>query len=78
MKSMVLILAGLALIAGGAFALQGDYGLTLDSSTFLSSGVIDTTYYSEYKAAILGELFQATDKGGSLDLTAQGSYRYTA
>ncbi|MGA2380131.1 MAG: hypothetical protein ABSG85_12585 [Spirochaetia bacterium] len=78
MKSMVLILAGLALVASGAFALDADYGLTLDSSTFLSSGVIDTTYESEYKAAVWGELFQATDKGGSLDLTAQGSYRYTA
>ena len=78
MKSIVLVLAGLALVAGGAFALDVDYGVTLDSSTFLSSGVIDTTYYSQYKAAVWGELFQATSNGGSLDLTAQGSYRYTA
>jgi len=78
MKSLVLILAGLALIAGSAFALQGDFGLTLDTSTVPSSGVVDSTSESQYRAAIWGELFQATDKGGSLDLTAQGSYRYTA
>jgi len=78
MKSIVLVLAGLALVSVGAFALEGDYGVTLDSSSFLSSGVIDTTAESEYKAAVWGELFQATDQGGSLDLIAQGSYRYTA
>ncbi|MGA2477189.1 MAG: hypothetical protein ABSG63_00380, partial [Spirochaetia bacterium] len=78
MKLIVLIVAGLALVAASAFALDVDYGVTLDTSTFLSSGVIDTTYYSQYKAAIWGELFQATDKGGSLDLTGQASYRYTA
>ena len=71
-------MAGLALVAAGAFALDVDYGVTLDTSTFLSSGVIDTTYYSQYKAAIWGELFQATDNGGSLDLIGQASYRYTA
>jgi hypothetical protein len=78
MKSVVLILAGLALITGSGFALQGDFGVTLDTSTVLSSGVIDTTAESQYRAAIWGELFQATGKGGSLDLIAQGSYRYTA
>ncbi len=78
MKLLISIVACLALIAGGAFALDVDYGVNLDSSTFLSSGVIDSTYYSQYKAAVWGELFQAKDNGGSLDLTAQGSYRYTA
>ena len=78
MKSVVLVLVGLALAAGGAFALDADFGLTLDTSTFLSSGVIDSAYSSEYKAALWGELLQVTDKGGSLDLTVQGSYRYTA
>jgi len=78
MKSMLLVLAGLVLIAGSAFAFEGDFGVTLDSSSVLSSGVVDTSAESEYRAAVWGELFQASDKGGSLDLTAQGSYRYTA
>src|SRR5271157_2388381 len=78
MKLLVSIAAGLTLIAGSVFALDADYGVTLDSSTFLNSGVIDSTYYSQYRAAVWGELFQAKDNGGSLDLTAQGSYRYTA
>jgi hypothetical protein len=78
MKSMLFVLAGLALIAGSAFAFDGDFGLTLDTSTFLSSGVVDTGSVSQYRAAVWGELFQSMDKGGSLDLTAQGSYRYTA
>jgi hypothetical protein len=78
MKRIVLILASLALIAGSAFAFDGDFGVTLDSSTLLSSGVVDTTYFSQYRAAAWGELFQSTAKGGSLDLVAQGSYRYTA
>ena len=78
MKRIVLILASLALIAGSAFAFDGEFGVTLDSSTLLSSGVVDTTYFSQYRAAAWGELFQSTAKGGSLDLVAQGSYRYTA
>src|SRR5271157_5756198 len=78
MKLRVLIVACLSLIAGGAFALNADYGVNLDSSTLMSSGVIDSTYFSQYKAALWGELFQVTDNGGSLDLMAQGSYRYTA
>jgi|SRR5271157_2412508 len=78
MKLRVLIVACLSLIAGGAFALNADYGVNLDSSTLMSSGVIDSTYFSQYKAALWGELFQATNNGGSLDLMAQGSYRYTA
>ena len=78
MKSIVFVLAGLILFSVSAFALQGDFGVNLDSSSFLSSGVVDTNAESEYKAAVWGELFQATDQGGSLDLIAQGSYRYTA
>ncbi len=78
MNKIILVVAVLALAAGAAFAFNVDYGLNLDTSTFLTSGVVDSPYYSQYKAAIWGELFQATDKGGSLDLTAQGSYRYTA
>jgi hypothetical protein len=80
LKSMVLIVAvaGLSLITGSAFALQGDFGVTLDTSTMLSSGVVDTSAESVYRAAAWGELFQNLAKGGSLDLTAQGSYRYTA
>ena len=78
MKSLILVLAGLALVAGGAFAFQGDFGLTLDTSTLLSSGVIDTSDQSTYRAAAWGELFQSMDKGGSIDLTGQLSYRYTA
>jgi hypothetical protein len=77
MKSIVLIVTCLALVAGGAFAVDFDYGVNLDTSTLGSSGVIDTTYYSQYKAAIWGDLFQATDTGGSLDLVGQASYRYT-
>ncbi|MGO8693784.1 MAG: hypothetical protein ACLQMF_08960 [Rectinemataceae bacterium] len=78
MKKLVLTAAALALAASGAVAIDVDYGATLDTSTLLSSGVIDTTYYSQYKAAAWGRLFQATDKGGSLDLIGQASYRYTA
>ena len=78
MKPIVLVLAGLALISVRAFALEEDFGATLDSSSFLSSGVVDTNAESEYRAAVWGELFQETDQGGSLDLIAQGSYRYTA
>lgn len=77
MKSIVLILVACALCVGSAFALDADFGVTLDASTLLSSGVVDTAYSSQYKAAVWGELLQVTDKGGSLDLTAQGSYRYT-
>jgi hypothetical protein len=78
MKWMALVFVGLALFARKAFAFEGDFGASLDSSTFLSTGVVDTSDESQYKAAIWGELFQSLDKGGSLDLTAQGSYRYTA
>jgi len=78
MKTVILVVAVLVLVAGGAFALDADFGLTLDASTFLSNGVIDSTYASQYKAAVWGELLQTIDKGGSIDLTAQGSYRYTA
>lgn len=78
MKSMLLILAGLVLVAGSAFAFEGDFGVTLDTSTVVSGGVVDASADSVYKASIWGELFQATSKGGSLDLVAQGSYRYTA
>ncbi len=78
MKPIVLVLAILVLISVHAFALEGDFGVTLDSSTFLSSGVVDASAQSEYRAAVWGELFQETDRGGSLDLIAQGSYRYTA
>jgi hypothetical protein len=78
MKLMVLVLASLALIAGSAFAFEGDFGVTLDTSSVVSSGVVDTSAESQYRAAVWGELFQTTNKGGSLDLTAQGSYRYTA
>jgi len=78
MKRTILIAVILGLVAYAAFALDMDFGVNLDTSTFLSSGVIDTTYYSQYKAALWGEMFQATDHGGSLDLIAQGSYRYTA
>ncbi len=78
LRLMVLIAAGLALIAGSTFAFEGDFGVTLDSATFVSSGVEDSTSQSEYMAAVWGELFQSTDRGGSLDLLAQGSYRYTA
>jgi hypothetical protein len=77
MKQIIVVLAVLALAAGSAFA-AGDFGVTLDTSTFLSSGVIDTTAESQYRAAAWGEFFQTLDKGGSLDLVAQGSYRYTA
>ena len=77
-KSLALIVAGLVLFAGSAFALEGDFGATLDAGTFLSSGVVDTTAQSEYRAAIWGELFQSMNKGGSVDLVAQGSYRYTS
>jgi hypothetical protein len=78
MKLMVFVFAGLALMAGSAFAIDADFGLTLDTSTFLSTGVVDTGSVSQYRAAVWGELFQSMDKGGSLDLTAQGSYRYTS
>ena len=80
MRTIVVLVAVLALglAAGVAFAVDTDFGINLDTSTFLSSGDIDTTYYSQYKAAIWGELFQEMSKGGSLDLTGQGSYRYTA
>jgi len=77
MKTIFVVLAILALACGVVFA-NTDFGVTIDTSTFLSSGVVDTTYYSQYKGALWGELFQETSKGGSLDLTAQGSYRYTA
>ena len=77
MKLIVVMLFACALSVGVAFALDADFGVTLDASTLLSSGVVDTTYSSQYKAAVWGELLQVTDKGGSLDLTAQGSYRYT-
>ncbi len=53
MKQIMLILVGLALVAGSAFAI-GDFGVTLDTSTFLSSGVIDTTAESQYRAAVMG------------------------
>jgi hypothetical protein len=78
MKWMALVFVGLTLVAGRAFAFDADFGATLDTSTFLSSGVVDSGDASQYKAAIWGELFQSLDRGGSLDLTAQGSYRYTA
>ena len=78
MKSMALIIAGLLAFAGSAFALEADFGVTLDAGTFLSSGIVDTTAQSEYRAAAWGELFQSLDKGGSVDLVAQGSYRYTS
>ena len=78
MKLLACVVAGMVVLAGGAFALEPDFGATLDTSTFLSSGVVDTTAQSEYKAAIWGELFQSMSKGGSVDLIAQGSYRYTA
>jgi hypothetical protein len=78
MKWMALVFVGLALFAGKLFAFELDFGGTLDTSTFLSSGVVDTGDASQYKAAVWGELFQSLDKGGSVDLTAQGSYRYTA
>jgi hypothetical protein len=77
LKSVLLTLAGMVLIAGSAFAFDGDFGVTLDTSTPVSSGVVDTSAQSVYRAAVWGELFQTLDKGGSLDLTAQGSYRYT-
>ncbi|HTO22088.1 MAG TPA: hypothetical protein VMQ10_06360, partial [Spirochaetia bacterium] len=77
MKKIVVLLAVLAVSCGSAFA-DVDFGVSLDTSTFLSSGVVDTTYYSQYKAALWGEWLQETSKGGSLDLIAQGSYRYTA
>jgi len=77
MKKIVVLLAVLAVSCGSAFA-DADFGVSLDTSTFLSSGVVDTTYYSQYKGALWGELFQETSKGGSLDLIAQASYRYTA
>jgi hypothetical protein len=77
MKSVLLILAGLVLAAGTAFAFEPDFGVTLDTSSVVSTGVVDTTAQDVYKAAVWGELFQTMDKGGSLDLVAQGSYRYT-
>jgi len=77
-KSMFLIVAGLMLVAGNAVALEGDFGVSLDSASVLDSGVVDTTAASVYQAALWGQLFQTTARGGSLDLTAQGSYRYTA
>ena len=76
MKKIVVLLAVLAVSCGSAFA-DVDFGVSLDTSTFLSGGVVDTTYYSQHKD-LWGELFQETSKGGSLDLIAQGSYRYTA
>lgn len=78
MKKLILTAALLALAVCGAFAIDTNYGATLDTSTLASSGVVDTTYYSQYKAAAWGELFQREDKGGSLDLIGQASYRYTA
>jgi hypothetical protein len=78
MKSILLTMAGLVLIACGVFAVDFDYGVNLDTSTFGSIGVVDTTYYSQYKAAVWGDMFQASDNGGSLDLIGQASYRYTA
>ncbi len=78
MKKVMLAAAILALAVTGASALDTDFGLTLDASTFLSSGVIDSTYASQYRAAVWGELLQTMGNGGSIDLTAQGSYRYTA
>jgi hypothetical protein len=77
MKSLILIVIALALVGGSAFAFDGDFGLTLDTSTLVSTGVIDTSAQSEYRAAAWGELFQSMDKGGSMDLTGQLSYRYT-
>jgi len=77
MKRFVVLLAVLAVSCGGLFA-DADFGVAIDTSTFLSSGVVDTTYYSQYKGALWGELSQQTSKGGSLDLIAQASYRYTA
>jgi hypothetical protein len=77
MKKLVLTVAVLALVAGGAFAIDVDYGVNLDTSTLLTSGVVDTTYYSQYRAAAWGELYQQEEKGGSLDLIGQASYRYT-
>jgi hypothetical protein len=77
MKRIVVLLAVLALSCGASFA-DADFGVSIDTSTFLSSGVVDTTSYSQYKGALWGELFQETARGGSLDLTIQGSYRYTA
>ncbi len=76
-RSIVLMAAGLALIAGSAFALEWDFGATLDGLALPKSGVVDTTYQSEFRSAVWGELFQPTEKGGSLDLIVQGSYRYT-
>jgi hypothetical protein len=78
MKPLVLIVAALVLMGGSVFAMEGDFGLTLDTSTLVSSGVVDVSGESQYRAAAWGQLFQATDKGGSLDLTGQLSYRYTA
>lgn len=77
MRRITLAAALAALAAGGAMAIDVDYGATLDSSTLASGGVVDTTYYSQYKAAAWGELYQQRDKGGSLDLIGQASYRYT-
>jgi hypothetical protein len=78
MKRLALIVAVLALVGGSVFAMEGDYGLTLDTLTLVNSGVVDVSGESQYRAAAWGQLFQATDKGGSLDLTGQLSYRYTA
>jgi hypothetical protein len=78
MKRLALVVAVLALVGGSVFAMEGDFGLTLDTQTLVSSGVVDISGESQYRAAAWGQLFQATDKGGSLDLTGQLSYRYTA
>jgi hypothetical protein len=76
-RSSILAAVGLFFIAAGAFAFVGDFGVTLDGLALPRSGVVDTTYQSEFRTAAWGELLQPTEKGGSLDLLAQVSYRCT-